>query len=173
MQNKSNKGNVGTGRLKLRAQLWPSLKEEDVWHRKRSDGFITIPRTMPLFMRIMDELVKNKPLSAVYFDLWCRTYDEGMVDLDKKEEMAFYAGFSGQRAVSVWSERIRALAKLGFIAIAPGAAGELGHAVIINPYHAVKRLKKSSISQRLLNSLIARAQQIKAKDMDEPEPASS
>src|SRR5690242_19275159 len=85
-------------RLELRKQLWPELTEDNFWNRKRSTGFATIPRTMPILLQIMDSMSKGKPVSGVYLDLWCRAFDEYVIDLNRKGEMAFSAGFVGQRA---------------------------------------------------------------------------
>ena len=128
---------IGEKRIVLRNRLFPNIAETELWHRKRSAGFTTIPRVMPLILTLMDRLSKGKPVSAVYLEIWCRMFDESFINL-KPREMAFHAGFSGQRAEQTWSERMKILQKLGFIAIQPGPEGELSYAVVINPYRVIK-----------------------------------
>src|SRR5947207_988385 len=88
--------------LSLREQLWPSASEY-LWDRNarteagyKHVGYTTIPKTMPLILKIMDEMSKNYPLSATYLTLWCSTWDNSFVTLSKPREMAHAAGFGGQ-----------------------------------------------------------------------------
>ena len=118
----------------------------------------------------MDRLSKGKPLSATYLELWCRMYDECFVSL-KPREMAFHAGFSGQRAEQTWSERMKILQKLGFIEIQPGPEGDLSYAVVLNPYKSVKRHFKArtvGLDKAAFNALLQRTSEIGAKDLDDP-----
>jgi uncharacterized protein YydD (DUF2326 family) len=44
-----------------RGKLWPDVDFYNyLWHRKRNDGFVTIPRTMPLIIGIIDDLTKGR-----------------------------------------------------------------------------------------------------------------
>lgn len=156
--------------LALRSQLWPDVPEHHLWQRKKSTGFTTIPRTMPLLAAIMDSLSKNKPVSSVYLELWCRHFDECFVILNKQPEMAFHAGFSGQRAVQTWSERIKILHKFGFINVVAGSSGPLSYALILNPYrvvYALSRREDAPIRKDLLNALHQRMIEIGADDFKE------
>lgn len=157
----------------LRQKLWPDLiPREDLWHRKRSDGFITIPRTMPLIMDIVDGLTKGGPAGTTYLELWARSYDEMYVSLSRSKELAFHSGFSGQRAERTWAEKIRRLDELGFISVKEGQAGPLSHALILNPYKVIKKLYlsgTSGIPNEKYNALIERALEIGAADLDDEE----
>jgi len=55
--------------------MWPDA-EDRRWDRIAYGGFITIPKTMPLIGRIMDEMSKNFPVSSTYNALWARTWDK-------------------------------------------------------------------------------------------------
>ena len=66
----------------LRDSFWPDLDESRLWNRKTSNGFTTIPRTMPLIMNIIDVLSKNKPAGRTYFALWCRSFDQSFLVID-------------------------------------------------------------------------------------------
>jgi hypothetical protein len=157
---------IAARKIALRKQLWPDLDEARLWSRKNAKGFTTIPRTLGLFMRAMDEMAQER-VSQVYFDLWCRAPDEMFLALDKPQDMAFSAGFSGERAVQSWSKRIDKLAELGFIRLADGSTGKRGHCVILSPYVVLKE-NRGKISRELLNTLLARAQEIGAEELDEP-----
>lgn len=153
----------------LRARLWPNLSEEELWSRHKYDGFTTIPRTMPIILAIIDDLTKGAPASSTYLELWCRAYDEMYVSLSKQDELAFHSGFEGQRARRTWMDRIRKLRDLGFILVAEGSAGELSHAVIVNPHIVIKRLRDLNtpgLTQSKYNSLLERANDVGAVGVD-------
>ena len=123
--------------LAQRGLLWPGA-EPWLWHRKANKGFATIPKTMPLILRIMDDLSNGKPLSSTYLGLWCETWDNSMVNVSKHQEMAHGAGFSGQRAVYTWSARVQLLQALRFIDIKPGKSGSISHVLIWNPHRIIR-----------------------------------
>jgi hypothetical protein len=155
-------------RLKLRQQYWPDVADEALWVRHGKKGFITIPRTMPLILSLMDDMSKNKPLSAAYLALWCRTFDDCMVTIASPALVAFESGFTGQRAVQTWTGRMKKLEELGFIMAQPGASGPYSHVLLINPYLVIKKLKShgaEKIVTAKLNALIARASEIGADDL--------
>jgi hypothetical protein len=153
--------------LKLRQELWPEVTSEMIWHRKKSDGFITIPRTMPLLMVMMDTLTKGKPVSTTYLELWCRSHDEALLNVAGKEyEYATASGFSGERAVSTWHARLDALEKLGFIRMQAGPRGPRSYILLLNPYHVARKLKPK-IESFLWNTFAQRAIEIRAIDMEE------
>lgn len=155
----------------LRAKLWPDVDFlAQLWHRKRSDGFVSVPRTMPLMIGIVDDLTKGAPAGMTWAELWCRSYDEMYVSLSKSKELAFHSGFTGQRAERTWAEKIRKLDELGFIKIKDGQAGPLSHALLMNPYLVIKNLHAKSypgLAQDKYNALMERAIEIGAADLDD------
>ena len=46
---------------------------ERIWDRTKHHGFATVPKTMPLLMRALDELSKGKPLGQTYFALFSQS----------------------------------------------------------------------------------------------------
>ena len=153
-------------RTELRAQLWPDLVLADLWNRKEHDGFTTMPRTFPYIFQIMDELAgKGTPVSSVYLSLWCRVFDESMLEVKSMEQMAFESGFSGQRAVTTWKQRMGALEKLGFISARAGASGEYSFILVYNPYKIILR-HRERVQEGKFNALYARAQEIGAADLN-------
>lgn len=164
---------IGQKRIELRSKLFPHIKAEDLWHRKSSTGFTTIPRGLPLVFTLMDRLSKGKPISSTYFELWCRMFDESFVNL-RPREMAFHAGFSGQRAQKTWTERMKLLESFGFIETKPGPEGELSYAVVFNPYRVLKKLfeaKTDVFEEADYNALVQRMNEIGATDLDEVPPS--
>ncbi len=164
---------IGEKQLALRGQLWPTLTDEELWHRKQRDGFVTIPRGMPLILDIMDDLSKGRPVSSTYLELWCRAFDEYFVTLSKPTEMAFHAGFTGQRAARTWMQRMDRLQELGFVSIQPGPSGPMSYALILNPYKVIQRLFQKRMPGLLTdkyNALVHRTIEIGANDLTETPP---
>jgi hypothetical protein len=155
--------------LVFRAAYWPEVTDESLWHRKRCDGYTTIPRTMPILMSIIDSLSKNRPAGRAYFGLWARAFDESLLVIENPASLAAEADFSGERAVSTWRQRMRTLKQLGFIDAKPGSSGEFHYVLIFNPHRVVWNLK-SGIQEGLFRQLWERAIDVGAKDMQPPVP---
>jgi hypothetical protein len=169
-ENKKRQKKITRQKLALRNSLWPKLDESHLWHREQSYGWLNIPRPMPLLMQIMDNLSKGKPVSSTYLDLWCRTYDDSFIVANKAREMAFFSGFTGERAERTWMSRMRILQELGFIDIAEGPNGPISYVLIYNPYNVVRaHFDKGDIDTRTYNSLKARMIEIGAEDLDNAE----
>jgi len=130
--------------LEMRNRFWPELDTSLLWNRKKEVGFTTIPRTLSYIMNMMDVLNKNKPLSKTYLALWCRTYDEMLVNLKNEAEIAYEAGFSGQRAVITWRERMKALFELGFIKAKEGANGKFSYVLLLDPHRVIEELYQTN-----------------------------
>lgn len=153
----------------LRDSVWPDLDEQMLWNRKSVSGFTTIPRTMPLVMNIIDALTKNKPAGSSYFVMWCRTFDHSLLVIDNPMTLAVEAGFSGERALSTWKDRMRSLVELGFIDAKEGPSGPYHYVLLFNPHKVVWGLR-SRIQESTFRQLQTRAIEIGAKDM-QPAPA--
>jgi hypothetical protein len=154
--------------LAARSKLWPQLTDKMLWSRD-SGGWVALPRLMPLMMSIMDDLSgKGFPVGRTYLELWSRLRDEQFLTLNRPEEMAFHAGFEGQRAVRTWKDRIQRLADLGFIGLMPGPLGDQSYAVVYNPYHVVKRAYLAGkVQEKKWQALVIRANEIDAFDIDD------
>jgi len=164
---------IGKKYLALRNQLWPDISDGDLWLRTEQDGFTTIPRTMPLIAEIINGMSKGKPAFSTYFDLWCRAFDQCFVLLNKKPEMAFYAGFKAERAEQTWKTRMVILAELGFIRIKGGSNGDLSYALILNPHKVIQdhhKRKTPTLTENHYLSLLARGVEIGAKDIGDVKP---
>lgn len=159
--------------IELRRKLWPLIEDTDLWLRKERIGFATLPRAVPIILTIMDGMNKGKPVSSTYLDLWCRVMDEMFVQLQSPLAMAFSAGYEGERAVRTWRERMKRLNDDGFIDAKPGAFGEMSYAILLNPYHVIRRhyeAKHPAVTNARYNALMARAHEIGATDLEENLP---
>lgn len=132
---------ISENNLEIRNRLWPQIKENTLWHRKRKKGYVTIPRTMPYILKMMDEIASPTKVSGTYFTLWCHVYDESLVKINVPRDMAFEAGFSGQRAEITWRDRMKKLKELGFIDTKEGSSGPYHYVLIFNPYTVIESHK--------------------------------
>lgn len=103
------------------------------WDRSRHDGYATVPKTMPLLIRALDELSKGKPLGQTYFALWCATWDNGFIRFARSTDLAYASGFTGPRGVRGWQERVKLLEGFGFVETVPSGGDKLGLAFLPNP----------------------------------------
>ena len=134
------------------------------------EGWVALPRLMPLMLSIMDDLSgKGFPVSRTYLELWSRIrIEESFLALNRPEEMAFHAGFEGQRALRTWKDRMQRLANLGFIGVKPGPLGDLSYAVVYNPYHVIKRAYVAGrVHENKWQALVIRANEVSAFDLDD------
>ncbi|MEQ3291564.1 hypothetical protein [Klebsiella oxytoca] len=162
---RSGRRSLATKRENLLIGLWgEELEELNIWSRHEHDGFTTLPRTLTYINRILDFLGgSGSPLSQTYLALWCRVFDEGFVEIRDKDAFAYEAGFSGQRAVTTWSGRMKKLRDLGFITTKPGVSGEFQYVIILNPFPVIKDIYESKEKDERYNALIGRMQEVGAK----------
>lgn len=154
-------------RRDLRQRLWPDLMDEHLWIRTQKTGFTTIPRTMPLLMRIMDTLAgKGTPVSMPYLTLWCWTFDEAIVEIRHPKQFAYESGFSGPRAESLWKGRMRRLEELGLIRAKPGLSGDYHYVVLLNPILVIERHYADRANDVAFSTLLGRLTEVGADDLD-------
>jgi len=127
-------------RLKLRKEIWPDFEESMLWRRADFVGFTTVPRTMPIIIRIINSLDK-KSAGSVYFELWCRAFDDFLVEVKDEYECAFSAGYEGQRAVRTWRERVEVLEKFGFVWTKKAPHGAYRYVLMLDPHIIIEKLK--------------------------------
>lgn len=139
---RAGKRNQSERRIELINTLWEG-EEIATWDRNdrpRNDGFITVPRYLPLLGVLMDELSNGSPLSSTYLALWFRVSDEGLIEIRDKTVLAFESGFASGRGVTTWTGRMRKLKELGFISCREGSSGEFHNVLIVHPLIVVKKL---------------------------------
>lgn len=155
--------------LDARRKLWPDLSKQMLWSMD-NDGWVALPRLMPLMLGVMDDLSgKGFPVGRTYLELWSRIrIEESFLTLNRPEEMAFHAGFEGQRALRTWKDRMQRLSKLGFIGVKPGPLGDLSYALIYNPYHVIRRAYLAgNVQENKWQALVIRANEVGAFDFDD------
>ncbi len=145
-------------RIALKNTLWTSkeLNAFHIWDRKVQKGFTTIPRTMPYIGRIMDKWSSGTPLSNTYLTLWCHVFDESFIEIKNKSQLAMESGFTGERAVTTWTSRMRKLEELGFIKSKEGSNGDFSYLIIINPLTVIHKHYQTNKKDALYNALAAR-----------------
>jgi hypothetical protein len=130
-------------------EQFPQVTPEMLWSRKRHNGFTTMPRTMPLIMKIVDaESDKGHPAGHTLFCLWTRAMDHPYLVIDKPRIFATEAGLSGERAESSWRKRMAKLVDLGFILANEGASGTFHHVILLSPHVAATRLNYKGLIQK-------------------------
>lgn len=163
-QTKARANKMEERALAMRAELWPDVPEEHFWDRKKAGGFTTMPRTMAYLMNIIDTLTKGQPAGMTYLTIWCRLFTPGIVALASEKQMAFEAGFTGERAVDTWRKRMRHLKKHGFIDYKPSTDHDFHWVLVLNPHHVVSRLG-NKVQERYRAAWRERAIEIGAKDL--------
>ena len=110
---KGGKKSISLRRQQMRVRLWPKIQEDVLWLRTKNVGFTTIPRTLPIINRILDQYAgKGFPVSSTYLALWCHVFDEGFIEIRNPREMAYESGFGGPRAEATWKSRMKKLLQL-------------------------------------------------------------
>lgn len=164
------------GNLQMRNLMWPGLDEKRLWLRtdKTRKGYTTMPRAMPLFMNLINDISKqvtegkSVPAGKSYLALWCRVFDEGFLKIENEAAAALEAGYAGERNVTTWREHLGILKELGFIDCKPGPAGPFQYVLIYNPYQVVNALyAKGWVQQATYAALFQRAIDIGATDLTE------
>ncbi|EGR0036479.1 MULTISPECIES: hypothetical protein [Vibrio] len=151
-------------RAKLIASLWgDELENINIWDRTTQDGWTTLPRVIPQICRILDKFAdKGKPVSGTYISLWCNVFDDGFIEVKDAKRLAFEAGFSGERAVSTWSTRMKNLASLGFISVKEGVQGDFNYVLIVNPFDVIEKIYEKETRDVLYNALVSRMNEVGA-----------
>ena len=170
---------IAENELALRDSLWPDAEARS-WRRKEHGGFITVPKTFPFLARAMDEMSKNFPVSDAYLALWAFTWDNSFVRLKNLEDIAFAAGFTGQRGVRTLQDRLKRLDALGFIELKASGSNRMAFAYLPNPHEVLFSLRDAqtlptaeaerkhlaaSLQDATWNAFLARAQEIGCKDV--------
>lgn len=126
-------------RAKLRKELWPDVTDEMIWNRAIFKGFTTVPRTMPIIMSIIDTLSKTSS-GNVYFSIWCKAFDDFIVEVRDEYDMAFSCGYIGHRAIRSFRERVDVLEKNGFVKTSRSPVGSYRYIVVLDPHKTISKL---------------------------------
>lgn len=126
-------------RLQVRDGIWPDAASF-AWDRKKEKGFCTIPRTLTLILTLIDHLQNGKDASRVYFDRWCRAFDDYYIEVSDEQAFSYSSGYVSGRGIRTWRERIKVLEKYGFIRIQKTGTKPYGAIFVVDPHKAMKQL---------------------------------
>lgn len=162
----SRKG--GANDIALRDSLFPDAPRM-LWAHKPSGGFVTVPKTMPYIVRILDEITKGQPVGTVYSTLWTFTWNnDAFVKMGRIREIAYACGFTGTRGIRTLNDRLVELRRLGMIETREGAEGEISYVFLPNPHYALLKLwqgKTEKIEDASFNAFKERATNVGSKDV--------
>ncbi len=150
-------------------QLFPNWRDEQWKCSKQEPGFTPVPRTLSLIAGLTKHLREKKKddPSIVYFDLWFRAFN-GLVEIRDERELAYSCGFTTNRGVRTWRERVACLEKQGFIKSAT-RCGSISHIFLRNPDMVVSQLSaKRKLPKDWENEYEMRMKEIKAKRWEKP-----
>jgi hypothetical protein len=142
---------------------FPNMSNALIWHRKRNDGYTTIPRTLPIAMQAVDVQSKGQPAGHTLFCLWARSPDHALITIENVSTFASEAGFIGERAVDTWRKRMKKLRELSYILTKPGPSGEFHYVLLLNPNSAMEWMRSKGLMQDgLYSRFIDRAAEVGA-----------
>jgi len=121
-----------------------------LWHRKKNDGFTTVPRTLPIVMQSIDVQSKGNPAGHTLFCLWTRSPDNPVIVIENPSTFAAEAGFLGERAVDTWRKRMKKLRELRMILAKPGPSGEFHYVLLLNPNVSVEWMRQQGLVQDIV-----------------------
>lgn len=133
--------------IDIRNLHWPDVTEKQLWllnDRKRG-GFAQVPRTLALMVSAISDIAKRKsgkaiPAGKTYLALWLRAFGEGLVKVENEKDVAYEAGYGGERSVSTFRIHMNILRDLGLIDYKAGNRGPMQYVLMLNPYQVFKRL---------------------------------
>lgn len=151
----------------LRDNIWPG-SDEWIWdiNDPATIGFATVPRLLPLVCHLLKHLAENKAgdPSSVYTELWCRDYGQGIITISDEQDCAFASGYTGNRAVRTWRERMFALVELKFILAERDGNREYGQVLLLNPIEVCAQLRaEGRVPSEWWTAFVRRAGDIGAK----------
>lgn len=128
-------------RTALRERLFPG----EIAYEPPEKGFIKATRALPLVLGLLGskEISGDKDPSRVYLELLGRCMDSGIVELGSEAEHAYAAGYTTDRGVRTWRERMEVLEQAGFIKTKGLPAQKRKWVLIVDVDLAVERLQKT------------------------------
>lgn len=155
--------------IALRNSMFPDAATR-LWTHKPFGAFVTIPKTMPFIVRILDEITKGAPVGTVYSTLWTFTWtNDAFIKMGGREKQIAYAcRFTGTRGLRTLNDRLVRLRELGMIETASGDAGDISYVYLPNPHYALLKLLEEpsvTIHKDSLNAFKARGSNQGAKDL--------
>lgn len=159
---KSKPSKPAAKRLALRTRIFGSLDGVELWHRGTDDGYVHLPRILPLVANIIDALTKGKPAGQTYLALWFRNYDEMIVDVTDEASLAYESGFHSERRVTTWQQRMQSLNEKGFVRTHK-VGSRYQYVLMLHPVHVISALyEEKKIQQEMYETFMHRAYEVGA-----------
>lgn len=158
-----------TRREELRDLYW---RNAIPWTGKEATGWFFAPRTLPLLLLLLRSkgLSGRKDPSRVYLALLARHVDSGIIEIVNEADLAYESGYTGQRAIRTWQERMQLLAKLGLIKIQPSGNQQYRYVLLVHPSLVIEKLHKQGgvINGNWWSAYVARRQETKESTYQRP-----
>jgi hypothetical protein len=137
-------------REQLREQRWPDSGDR-IWKGTQEKGWWPAPRALPLFLQLARDkkIVGNTDCSRLYLELLSRDFGQGLVEIRDEDEHAFCAGYTGNRARRSWQERMRLLAKNGFIEVDTKGNRAFGYVLIVHPALVAAKFRRERWAEKV------------------------
>lgn len=139
-------------RKAIRERIFGDSSNYSLWNRQKDNGYVHLPRVLPLVVNILDSLSKGKPLGATYLALWFRTFDEMIIDTSDESAIAYESGFHSERRITSWQGRIALLEDFGFIKTQK-IGSRYQYVLILHPVKAVEELNSKGLIQKEMYEL--------------------
>jgi hypothetical protein len=148
-------------REQLRKEYWPRA----VAWTGEGDGWFKAPRTLPLLFLLLRSkgLSGREDPSRVYLALLARHWDSGVVEVTNEADLAYESGYTGQRAVRTWQERMQLLSRLGLIKIRSSGNQKYRYVLLVHPWVVIDELRKRPeiVGENWWAAYVARRQETK------------
>lgn len=102
-------------------------------------------RIVPLVLTAIDQSglrKKSEDVARTYIELLCRNMDEGLVEVPDEDEAATMTGFTGNRRVRTWKDRVFALQRLHLIEIDAVGGRKIGAILMLDPRAALEWMRR-------------------------------
>lgn len=156
-------------RRRLKKEFWPAVVP---WKGPEEKGYFCSPRSLPLVLLALSSkgVSGEHDPSLVYLELLSRHHGQGVIEMGHEEDHAFAAGYTSNRAVRTWRDRMKVLEDAGFIRTS-GGARKYSRVLLVHPSIAMKALYDlGKIDQRLWEAYRARQIEVKEASCDELQP---
>lgn len=139
-------------RKAVRERIFGDEANYKLWNRQKDNGYVHLPRVLPLVVNILDSVSKGKPLGSTYLALWFRTFDEMLVDTTDESTIAYESGFHSERRITSWQGRIALLESFGFIKTQK-IGTRYQYVLLLHPVKAVEALNDKDLIQKEMYDL--------------------
>jgi hypothetical protein len=136
----------------IRERVFGDETNYKLWNRQKDNGYVHLPRVLPLVVNILDSVSKGKPLGSTYLALWFRTFDEMIVDTTDESSIAYESGFHSERRITSWQGRVALLENFGFIKTQK-IGTRYQYVLLLHPVKAVEELNANNLIQKEMYDL--------------------